>query len=421
MQDKDYNFIFESGRRDFFAPAIALFLTIIIHLLLYGLFPKQFVRSNSKSDLEELKLEIVPPKPRKGAPEFIEANPYANQDTPRPNAPESFQNQRAADELPDPDSKSKLPYVGGEIKDGKKIVQGTSSPEDILNPQAVQSVLERPLVQQAHPAESPLSVPPQAAAETEKSKTPSPDGNAAGKDAAQKDSETLANSNLKDGERDSALNTGEPSEAESSEDGFLNTRVGGKAAQKSTAPESAKPDYGKKAMPSETGPKPGAGKALNSPASVSPKADNKRAEQPKEELPSPKPRPTLSMKIPAGPLADNRQRASSQGVLAVDSRFSEFGAYQQRMIEAISRQWNLLGSKYDLGAAVGSQIVIEFSLNMMGELVKCEVLFSNSTHTGAGLCEQAILTTAPYGAWTAEMINSLGPQDQSVRITFHYR
>ena len=77
--------------------------------------------------------------------------------------------------------------------------------------------------------------------------------------------------------------------------------------------------------------------------------------------------------------------------------------------------------KYDLATAVGSQVVIEYNLNTKGELTKIEVLFSNSTNTGTGLCEQSILTTAPYGEWTQEMVNTLGTQDQTVRITFHYR
>ena len=49
------------------------------------------------------------------------------------------------------------------------------------------------------------------------------------------------------------------------------------------------------------------------------------------------------------------------------------------------------------------------------------MLYSNSTNTGRGLCEQSILTTAPYGEWTREMISALGEQNQDVRITFHYR
>ncbi|MBQ6533746.1 MAG: hypothetical protein IJI37_01120, partial [Opitutales bacterium] len=159
----------------------------------------------------------------------------------------------------------------------------------------------------------------------------------------------------------------------------------------------------------------------NSETPEQPKQQESQERQNQPDLPAPRPRPTLSMKIPAGPLADNRSHASSRGVVACDSRFSEFGAYQQRMIEAIARQWNLLASKYDLGTAVGTIVAVEFYLNTSGELSKFKILFSTSTNTGTGLCEQSILTTAPYGEWTQEMVNAFGGQDQSVKITFHYR
>ena len=66
-------------------------------------------------------------------------------------------------------------------------------------------------------------------------------------------------------------------------------------------------------------------------------------------------------------------------------------------------------------------VVIEYSLDKSGNLVSISVLYSNSTNTGRGLCEQSILTTAPYGEWTREMISVLGDSNQDVRITFHYR
>ena len=91
------------------------------------------------------------------------------------------------------------------------------------------------------------------------------------------------------------------------------------------------------------------------------------------------------------------------------------------MIEAISRQWNLLGARYDLSSAFGSQVAIEFSLNTEGELVNFTVVFSSSTNTATALCQQAILSTAPYGTWTQEMVNTLGEQPQRVKINFLYR
>ncbi len=140
-----------------------------------------------------------------------------------------------------------------------------------------------------------------------------------------------------------------------------------------------------------------------------------------EPLPMPKPRPHLSLQTAAGPLKKNNLNANSIGVTAVDSRFSEFGAYEQRMSEAIARQWYLLASMQSLSSEVDTQVVVEFFLNTDGEITSIKVLFNTSTITGRSLCEQAILSTAPYGKWTPEMIATFGSQDQAVKFTFYYR
>ena len=373
----------------------------------------------------------MPPKIEKKLPEFIEANPYGNDEKPiSKDAPESFKNQRASDELPDPTSKSKKPYVEGELKDGKKIVSGTSSEQNEMSPQKVFETLERPLEQPAQPTESSAqqSTSTQAKQSSEQKQSQQSlksDGKNETQTQIEKPSEKKSES--ADSQEDSAPQKVDTPKENSpkNENAFIKIEK-----KKETDYPEAKNygTYNQKKI--DTVPQ---SKIIQSTKSQgerqAPQQEQKKAEQEtpkeqtpqKENLPAPRPRPTLSMKIPAGPLADNRSHASAKGIVACDSRFSEFGAYQQRMIEAISRQWNLLASQYDLGTAVGTMVIIEFYLNTMGELSKFKILHTTSTNTGTGLCEQSILTTAPYGEWTQEMVNTFGGQDQSVRITFHYR
>ena len=405
------------------AAAIALAITLLVHLGLYFAAPSAFLNFSAAPKPEpddELKLEILPPKIAKKIPDFVEANPFANTEkSASPDAPESFTDQRAADILPDPSSKSKMPYVEGEIKDGRKIVEGTSSPEDALNPQAPLETLERPLEQPAQvsevetpkqsqtaaTAQQPQQSQPQADAQPEAAQTPQ----------SQPEAETSERYDI--GAKSAPLptvDTAEEKAADANPDGTDGkTKTAQTNAEKiSEAPAQKQAQARENPAPRQT-PAQAEKQTAQNADSPTPPTD--------ESLPAPKPRPYLSMKIPAGPLADNRTRASSQGTVAVDSRFSEFGAYQQRMIEAISRQWNLLGSAYDLNTAVNTIVVVEYSLNKNGELTAISTPFSNSTNTGRGLCEQSILTTAPYGEWTRDMIAALGEQDQQVRITFHYR
>lgn len=406
--------IYESGRaEDKIAALSGIAAALLLHALVYFAAPDRFAEYETATRRgDELKLEILPPEISKRPPEFVEANPFANTEKPdSPDAPDSFTDQRASDIIPDPSSKSKMPYVEGEIKDGKKIVEGTSSPEDILNPQQPFQTLQRPLEQPARVSEFPKPIPAVSTTEGE-----------SGADSAEKSSQSEGTKIGAEGEKDglpksetsgekNALPTDKPDDTSLADEKFVPSGGGEQTINTASAPpKKSAADGG--AETAENGSRIPA-QEQPQPAPDTPPTD--------ESLPAPKPRPYLSMRIPAGPLADNRSRASNQGTIAVDSRFSEFGAYQQRMIEAISRQWNLLGSQYDLNTAVNTMVVIEYSLDKSGNLVSISVLYSNSTNTGRGLCEQSILTTAPYGEWTREMISVLGDSNQDVRITFHYR
>lgn len=501
-QSKNPELYWNANRSDAAAVCIASVLTVLIHALIFWVVPFDIARPKEppRGDLE---IAFEKPQFDRRLPDTVEANPFANDDAPPPDAPESFMNQRAADEVTDPDSKSKMPYVEGEIKNGRKIVQGTSSPENAyVAAREVLETLNRPLAQPARPSEvREETPPPQPERAADSSERSAEDGKAAqaaaraGAEMARKDSENSGDSGAQGvsgapGEQGAAGAPGEsgsaadglknagiaaeknaadssgardglPAEPQESESVFVSAPLDSPVAPNVSAPErggadseasadsaqkksggaskkdSQKNSSGERlsqntdesarggaqnpgepsrtlAKTSERGPVPEPAREPESAAEPTP------ASEP-EPLPKPAPRPSLSMKIPAGPLADNRVRASRQGTLAVDSRFSEFGAYQQRMIEAISRQWNLLGAQYDLVSAIGSQTVIEFRLNTRGELTRLEVLFSNSTNLGRGLCEQSILTTAPYGEWTSEMVSVLGSRDCPVRITFYYR
>ncbi len=433
----------DSNKTDLLAVSVAFVATLLIHISVYYLTPNKFASfEDDKKNSDELKIEILPPKFERKLPEFIEANPFGNNEKPTsPNAPESYKDQRAADEIPDPTSKSKKPFVEGEIEDGKKIVSGNMDEQNEPSPTDVLETLERPLEQPAQPTE--LTQPSQQQLQPSQQSKKTEDSSETNQSGETEESIGETSDSRKSKLNDDKNSTAEKSNIDTtrmSEDEFIKVeKVSDKnlSDSKDLDAISKKEKHTNKIQKqnyAKTGDKGEAKtdkiKGEDSPhqqPSNDTRAPQKETSQtqpeetPKENLPPPRPRPTLSMKIPAGPLANNPSRASNRGVVSCDSRFSEFGAYQQRMIEAISRQWNLIGSKYDLSSAIGSFVIIEYYLNTMGELSKFQIIHTTSTNTGTGLCEQAILTTAPYGEWTQEMVNTFGGQDQSVRITFHYR
>lgn len=446
MQEGGYIFFERRNGEDIGVFALSFALALLFHAALFAVLPEKFPAADSEKS-DEMKLEILPPELKNRVPDFIEANPYGNELVPLKDAPESFKNQTAADELPDPNSKSKLPSVKGEGRQYKKIVAGTNGETDNLSPARVLEVLQRPLTEhtretqpaptaaqaqgnrpaqparqaqapQAEAAKAAQTAATQATAAASQSPAQSKPAAQAARQSAQSTSAAQSKGEAASNAQSESANIAKPDKidaARADDTSDENAIVLPKFAKTDT--DSARRQADKPALPSAAAaavaPKP---VPVPQPANAA-----ATAVQPAQELPVPKPRPRLSMKIPAGPLADNPNAASKAGVVAAESRFSEFGAYQQRMIEAISRQWNLLGSRYDLSSAIGSQVAIEFSLNTEGELVDCKIVFSTSTNTGTGLCEQAILSTAPYGVWTQEMVNTLGAQPQQVKIKFWYR
>ena len=447
MQEGGYIFFERRNGEDIGVFALSFVFALLFHAALFAVLPEKFPMAN-RAESSEMTLEILPPELKNRVPDFIEANPYGNELVPLKDAPESFKNQTAADELPDPNSKSKLPSVKGEGKQYKKIVAGTSGETDNLSPARVLEVLQRPLAEHTRETQS----PPAAQAQGNRPAQPARQAQAPQAEAA-KAAQTAATQATAAASQSPAQSKPAAQAARQSAQSKPAAQAARQSAQSTSAAQSesaniAKPDKIDAARADDTSdenaivlpkfaktdtdsarrqadkpalPSAAAAAVAPKPVPVPQPANAAATVQPAQELPVPKPRPRLSMKIPAGPLADNPNAASKAGVVAAESRFSEFGAYQQRMIEAISRQWNLLGSRYDLSSAIGSQVAIEFSLNTEGELVDCKIVFSTSTNTGTGLCEQAILSTAPYGVWTQEMVNTLGAQPQQVKIKFWYR
>lgn len=409
---------------DIAAFAIAAVAAAAFHAAVVCALPAKW--NFSPREKVQTAIEILPPEISRKTPEFVEANPYANSLKPDDKAPVSFKSQRAADEIADKTSSSPRPFVKGEDKKYKKIVSGTSDELDRIDPSRVQRVLERPLAdpsaQQAAAQQKTQAQPAQAAAQAQAQSQAAVQAQAQG---AEKASKASAQAQAADKAARPSL---QPAAGGAQERGQAQSAIKTIAKPDKIDAAVAQSDPEAIVVPeiSQTKtekPKPAAktAKMAEAPqAAPQPAAQVQQAAQ-SPAIPAPRQRPRLSMKIPAGPLMDNNRAASQTGLVAVDSRFSEFGAYQQRMIEAISRQWNLLGRKYDLSAEVGSHVFIEFSLNTEGELVDFRVSGSSASNIGTGLCEQSILSTAPYGAWTQEMVNTLGQQPQQVRINFMYR
>ncbi|MFI3291764.1 MAG: hypothetical protein R3Y46_07800 [Opitutales bacterium] len=401
---------------------LALFLSLIFHLTLYVSMPQSFFEISEKIDrYEDLELEILPPMQElKPLPIYIEANPYANEEKPKDSVTkESFQDQRAKDMIVDINSTSDKPFVDGELPDSQKIISGNNN-NNPPNFEAMEitEIMERDLAPpnlKELSSEDFVKKPKEAkpASQLITASTKDFDGDEKAKQAEENSAPTEGETTkiaVEDKGESALKDIFSVEQMDSSGDIKIKENDLKEAKAKETKSENVAQELTQKGDAKED-------------ISTQQKQDEKEKEQVEEvvALPKPKKRPSIDMKITSGILSNNKNRASELGSVAVDSSFSEFGAYQQRMLEAISRQWNLLANEYSLANIANTVVVIEFYLNSKGSLTSFKTLYSNSSHIGITLCEHSIKTTAPYGNWTEDMIAVFGLNDQSVKITFHYR
>jgi hypothetical protein len=374
--------------------AIGLAATVLFHLMLIYVVPWPDVtieemKPEPPNPPMEVELVEAPPPER-----FVETNPNVPEEKPEDTTNISAQDQVAAQEQPDPTQNSDTPKVDGEMAESQKIVTGDlfeeSTPPPVPQGQPdAQPAQEQP-EQQAQPAEEQQQpteqMPPDPQDVTEPTEQPA---DAEDKEAPQEEAPMMP-------EQEAVEDEGTPSIEKAAE----NQEIPEKPEEETVKPAPApRPQRQIEVQMEEVTP----------------------TQQAQQGEPTPKPRPRINFKVPPGPLMQTPVSASKMGALAIDSNFSDFGAYQQRMIEAISAQWNLLGRQFNYTSTdYGTKVVAEYILNREGQVTDLKIIFTSASRPATLLVQDAILSRAPFGPWTKEMVATLGEQ-QTIRITFFYR
>jgi outer membrane biosynthesis protein TonB len=153
-------------------------------------------------------------------------------------------------------------------------------------------------------------------------------------------------------------------------------------------------------------PPPGPGKSAAKPATA-PVAAN--PERPRASTPSGT--YGLLLRRPVG--------VSRAGSIAIDARFSNYGDYTQRMMEAIqSSWWSIIERSRFEGVSRGS-VVVRFRLHRDGTVTDTQILGTEVTRVMSLACKDAVMAPAPYDIWRADMVAMYGESD-TVTINFHY-
>lgn len=128
--------------------------------------------------------------------------------------------------------------------------------------------------------------------------------------------------------------------------------------------------------------------------------------------PKPKPRPKLNPSY-RGPLKRNDGAVAKFGPQAVNARFTEFGAYMQKMFESIGYQASLLLSNYSPTVVdLDSHITISYSIDENGSITAISVVSATASNLAIILVKDAILSQAPFGPWTDDMKAILNKEEK---------
>ena len=158
-------------------------------------------------------------------------------------------------------------------------------------------------------------------------------------------------------------------------------------------------------------PPPGPGKAAAQPVpKAAPAPTPVDPERPRASIPS----------GTAGLLLRNSVGVNRAGAVAIDARFSQYGDYTQRMLEAIQSSWWSIIERSQFESIQRGRVTVRFRLHRDGTVTDATILSNEVTRVMSLACKDAVMAPAPYDIWRADMVALYGESD-IVTINFYYR
>jgi hypothetical protein len=104
---------------------------------------------------------------------------------------------------------------------------------------------------------------------------------------------------------------------------------------------------------------------------------------------------------------------------AYNAKWSAYGEYLQRMIEATQSRWERLILRSSSLPNGGASVRVVFTLNAAGEVSEVVRVEGIEDESARRLCVSAITEQAHYDQWTPDMIAMLG-REQKITFVFRY-
>ena len=136
--------------------------------------------------------------------------------------------------------------------------------------------------------------------------------------------------------------------------------------------------------------------------------------------PRPRPSGVKTQQVRPKILAERLAGTANIGPTSVDARWSPYGAYLQKMIEAVQIQWERLLTESKIYPTSGSTVTVKFVMDSKGLIARVVNVDSTASDSASRACMSAITDRAPYGDWTEDMKAVLGDR-QEITLTFYYQ
>ncbi len=137
------------------------------------------------------------------------------------------------------------------------------------------------------------------------------------------------------------------------------------------------------------------------------------------------PRPANPLLAPPRPsgtsglLLRNPSDVGRAGAVALDARFSTYGDYAQRMLEAVQASWWRILDRLSVPEFAAGSVTVRFRLHPDGTVTDATIVSSTVPTLAALACKDAVTLPAPFDPWRPEMAALLDGEEW-VTITFHY-
>lgn len=144
--------------------------------------------------------------------------------------------------------------------------------------------------------------------------------------------------------------------------------------------------------------------------------------QPMIDPKHPRPRPQVVKQQQVRPaiFQENKFGTSNIGLNAWDAKWSNYGQYLQKLIEAVQIQWERILIESRVYPTSGTMVTVVFKLNAEGKISRIVKVDGTAGNQAERACTSAITDRAPYGEWTDDMKAVLG-DEQELTFTFYYQ